>query len=73
MEFQNSQLQEGEEHKFKTGIYKQSQDTTVVAVAGKRILYMGAVSKKKDKDDLYNRFLLISNRKTGKVKALLFW
>ncbi|KAJ3665716.1 hypothetical protein Zmor_001198 [Zophobas morio] len=70
IQFQNSELQEGEEGKLHTGIYQKSPKTTIVGVATKNILYTGEITKDDETADLNNRFLLISNRKTGKVRLV---
>ncbi|RZB66621.1 DNA-directed RNA polymerase I subunit RPA49-like, partial [Asbolus verrucosus] len=66
--FQNSDLREGEETKLQAGVYKKSDNTTIVAAATNEILYTGSINR--DDDDSVNRFLLISNKKTGKVRLV---
>ncbi|XP_044264258.1 DNA-directed RNA polymerase I subunit RPA49-like [Tribolium madens] len=68
VEFQNSNLQEGQEHHLKTAIFKQNQ-ATIVAIASPKLLYTGNVTRDKDQD-LHKRFLVISNRRTGKVRLV---
>ncbi|XP_008196560.2 DNA-directed RNA polymerase I subunit RPA49 [Tribolium castaneum] len=68
VEFQNSKLQEGQENHLKTAIFRENRDT-IVAAASKKLLYTGRVSGDQDQD-LHKRFLLISNRRTGKVRLV---
>ncbi|RZC00571.1 RNA pol I A49 domain containing protein, partial [Asbolus verrucosus] len=64
--FQNGDLKEGVEGQLQTGVYKDSDNKTVVAAATKEMLYTGHV----EEDENVNRFLLISNKKTGEARLV---
>ncbi|KAJ8977976.1 hypothetical protein NQ317_008169 [Molorchus minor] len=67
VEFQNGKVRPGEEHNLKSAVYKTKDKKTVVGVANNNMIYTGIVD---NKNDLYNNFILIHNRKNGKVRLI---
>lgn len=64
VDFQNSKIKSDEGDNVKSSLYKTVDGKTVVGVTNGNMLYAGEIE---NENDLYNNFLLIHNKTTGKV------
>ncbi|KAJ8934518.1 hypothetical protein NQ314_013301 [Rhamnusium bicolor] len=67
VDFQNGKIKPGEEGNLDSALYRNIEKETVVAVTNCNMLYTGIVD---NENDLYNNFILVHNRKSGKVRLI---
>ncbi|XP_018573899.1 uncharacterized protein LOC108912953 [Anoplophora glabripennis] len=67
VDFQNSKINSNEGDNVKSSLYKSGDGKTVVGVTNGNMLYTGVIDTE---NDLYNNFLLVHNKNTGKVRLI---
>lgn len=61
--FENGQIQQGQEDKLNSQLYKDNKQNTYVVAASDNMVYKAEV----DQNELYNTFIAIRNKKKNKV------